>query len=81
MKDLRYTDLTVTSHPSRGRGLKWSRYAAGVWLPRVAPLAGTWIEMLAVFFIPKKEDVAPLVGEQIELELIIKNNIPAVINE
>lgn len=24
--------------------------------------AGAWIEMLAVFFIPKKEDVAPLAG-------------------
>lgn len=47
----------------------------------VAPLVGAWIEMPQDCRYHNLLTVAPLVGEQIEFEIIIKNNIPAVINE
>ena len=61
--------LSNLSHPSRVRGLKHLRVTGDSMSPKVAPLAGAWIETLRR---PKTNQVfvvAPLAGAWIETSL------------
>ena len=57
----------MQSLPSRERGLKWSPSKGRLYLERVAPLAGAWIEITPLGFLCTLLRVAPLAGAWIEI--------------
>ena len=58
--------LSNLSHPSRVRGLKHLRVTGDSMSPKVAPLAGAWIETVQWNHMVTLVKVAPLAGAWIE---------------
>ena len=65
-----------TSLPSRERGLKFALRDGGLFMRRVAPFAGAWIEIIICLFLLFRHLVAPFAGAWIEILLCLQSTPP-----
>ena len=63
--------LSLKSHPSRVRGLKYHQQAIPALSTSVAPFAGAWIEIILYYGLKRRATVAPFAGAWIEISIEI----------